>query len=196
MRKGVNEVTKYGQLLKSNPNYNHLISYNSKEHDYYYDEILSLVDSGILCNNKINYDEIDFYLKSSSITLLLVEYPESDSGVDQSIPLYGNVIGFALATFIPREGGYCKLDILCGSGGSGSRLLQLLTEIVFNLQLQKIKLNSIPSAVGFYIGKGFRIINQIRDDTVMEKQLIGGNYSKYKKIKKNKTIKNIKQIKS
>ena len=169
-------------------NYNNIISNDHNENNYYNQQIKLLVEEGKLCNDKIDHEEINEQLLLSDIKLLLIDYSELD--VNQ----YGKVIGFALASFINRQSGsYCKVDILCGSvRGSGSELLQKITDIIISTGIQKITVDSIKSAERFYLSRGFQIIQQTAYKTKMEKNIRGG--SKSKKHKKHKKCKLKKQI--
>lgn len=165
--------------------WNYIISYDHEEQSYFYEQILDLVNSGELCNDKIDHQEIAEQLYSCDLILILVDYSEVDSESD-----YGKVIGFALASYIYRTSvGYCKLDILCGSGGgSGSELLQKITDIIFSTGVTKITIDALKSAERFYLSRGFEILQKTAYFTRMEKNITGG--SKKKRSIKSKNNKN------
>ena len=171
-------------------NYNRFISDDDHQRSYFDEQILDLVTSGELCNDKIDHEEIAEQLYSSDLILILVDYSEVETGSGD-----GKVIGFALVSYINRSsGGYCKLDILCGSGrGSGSQLLNLIVDIIFSTGVTKITVDSLKSAETFYLSRGFEILQKTPYFTKMVKNITGGSKTirliKSKKSKKNKNKK-------
>ena len=110
----------------------------------------------------------------------------------------GNIFSFALINFNENDNSV-YIDVICSHIGvkyAGEMLLKTITDMCIKLNITKIKLNSVSTAVSFYERYGFNkkgLCENKEELCEMEKDLskksLGGNRRKTKKRQNKKTKK-------